>query len=78
VEYWLKVKALVGRSACLFVGDCTLATPDHRLAILQHQGRFLAPLPGYAGLQRQLADGVLTHTGADPIPWRETSGKARW
>jgi hypothetical protein len=78
VEYWLKVKELVGRSDFLFVGDCKLATQDNLLAIIQHQGRFLAPLPGYAGMQRQLEDWVLTNTVEDLIPWRETSGKARW
>ena len=44
VDYWLKVKELVGRSDFLFVGDCQWATHDNLLAIIQHQGRFLAPL----------------------------------
>jgi hypothetical protein len=78
VESWLQVKELVGRSDCLCVGDGTLAPPDHRRASMQHQGRLLAPLPGDAGRQRQVEDGVLTHTGADLLPWREPSGKARW
>ena len=78
VEYWLKVKELVGRSDFLFVGDCKLATQDNLLAIIQHQGRFLAPLPGYAGVQRQLEEWVLTNTVEELIPRREASGKEVW
>ncbi len=78
VEYWLKVKALVGRTDFLFVGDCKLATQDNLVAIIQHQGRFLAPLPGYAGIQRQLEEWVLTNTVEDLLPRREASGKEVW
>jgi hypothetical protein len=78
VEYGLTVQELVGRSAVLVVGACTLATPDNRRAILQHQGRVLAPRPGSAGRQRQVEEWVLTHTGEDLLPWRKASGKARW
>jgi hypothetical protein len=74
----LKVKELVGRRDFLCVGACQLATPDTRLAIMQHQGRLLAPLPGYAGMPRPLEEWVLTNTVADLITWREASGKARW
>ena len=75
VEYWLKVKDLVGRADFLFVGDGQWATQETLVAILQHQGRFLAPLPGYAGIQRQVEEGVLTNTGEELIPWRDASGK---
>jgi transposase len=78
VEYWLKVKELVGRTDFLFVGDCKLATQDNLVAIIQHQGRFLAPLPGYAGIQRQLAEWVLTNTVEDLLPRREAAGKEVW
>jgi len=78
VEYWLKVQAVVGRTDFLFIGDCKLAAHDNLIAIIQHQGRFLAPLPGYAGLQRQLEEWVLTNTVEDLLPWREASGKAGW
>jgi transposase len=78
VEYWLTRKELVGRSDFLFVGDGKLATQDNLLAIIQHQGRFLAPLPGYAGVQRQLEEWVLTNTGEELIPRREASGQEVW
>jgi transposase len=78
VESWLKVKELVGRSDFLFVGDGKLATQDNLLAILQHQGRFLAPLQRYAGVQRQLEEWVLTNTVEELIPRREASGQEVW
>ena len=78
IAYGLKVKELVGRSDFLCVGDCKLATQDNLLAIIQHQGRFLAPLPGYAGVQRQLEAWVLTNTVEELIPRREASGKEVW
>lgn len=78
VEYWLKVKELVGRTDFLFVGDCKLATQHNLVAIIQHQGRFLAPLPGYAGIQQQLEEWVLTNTVEDLLPRRESSGKELW
>jgi hypothetical protein len=74
----VQVQELVGRSDFLFVGDGQVATHDPRLAIMQHQGRLLAPLPGYAGRQRQWEEGVLTTTGEDLLTWREAAGKARW
>jgi transposase len=78
VEYWLKVKDVVGRSDFLFVGDCKLATQDNLVTIIQQQGRFLAPLPAYAGMQRQLEEWVLTNTVEDLLPRREASGKEVW
>jgi len=78
VEYWLKVKDLVGRTDFLFVGDCKLATQETLIAILRHQGRFLAPLPGYAGIQRQVAEWVLTNPVEDLISWRDASGNEVW
>ena len=78
VEYWWKVKELVGRSDFLFVGDCQLASQDNLLAIIEHQGRFLAPLPGYAGVQRPLEEWVLTNTVEELIPRREASGQEVW
>lgn len=78
VEYWLKVKEFVGRTDFLFVGDCKLASQDNLVAIIRHQGRFLAPLPGYASIQRQLEEWVLTNTVEELLPWREASGKEIW
>ena len=78
VDYWLKVKELVGRTDFMFVGDCKLASQDNLIAIIQHQGRFLAPLPGYAGIQRQLEEWVLTNTVEDLLPRREAAGKQGW
>jgi hypothetical protein len=54
VEYWLQLKEVVGRTDFLFVGDRKLASQDNLIAIMPQQGRFLAPLPGYAGIQAQL------------------------
>ena len=78
VEYWLKVKEVLGRTDFLCIGDCKLASQDNLIAIIQQQGRFLAPLPGYAGVQRQLAEWVLTNTVEELIPRREASGKEVW
>ena len=78
VEYWWKVKELVERTDFLLVGDCKLAAQETLRTILQHQGRFLAPLPGYAGTQRQLEEWVLTNTVEDLLPWSEASRKAGW
>lgn len=78
VESWLKVKDVVGRSDFRFVGDCKLATQDNLVTIMQQQGRFLAPLPAYAGMQRQLEEWVLTNTVEDLRPRREASGKEVW
>jgi hypothetical protein len=78
VAYWLKVKELVGRTDFLLVGDCQLATQHNLVAIIQHQGGFLAPLPGYAGIPQQLEEGGLTNTVEDLLPRRESAGKARW
>lgn len=78
VEYGLKVQALVGRTDFWCGGDGTGATPHHLVAIIQHQGRFLAPLPGDAGLQPQLEAWGLTHTVEALLPRREASGKERW
>lgn len=78
VEYWLKVKELVGRTDFLFVGDGQLATQENLVTILQYQGRFLAPLPGYAGMQRQLEEWVVTNTVEELIPWRDASGEEVW
>jgi hypothetical protein len=68
----------VGRSDFLFVGDCQLTTQDNLVTIIQQQGRFLAPLPAYAGMQRQLEEWVLTTTVEDLLPRREASGKEVW
>jgi len=78
VEYWLQVKEVVGRSDFLFIGDCKLATQDNLVTIIQQQGRFLAPMPAYAGMQRQLEEWVLTNTVEDLLPRREASGKEVW
>jgi len=78
VEYGLKGKELVGRTDFLCVGDGQWATQHHLLAIIQHQGRFLAPLPGYAGIPQPLEEWVLTNTVEDLLPRREASGKELW
>jgi Domain of unknown function (DUF4277) len=78
VAYWLQGKAVVGRTDCLVIGDCKVATQDNRVAIIRQQGRCLAPLPAYAGIQRQLEEWGLTHTVEDLLPQREVSGQEGW
>jgi hypothetical protein len=78
VEYGLQVKEVVGRTDFLFIGDCQLATQDNLVAIIRQQGRFLAPLPASAGMQRQREEGVLPNTAEDLLPRRAASGKTVW
>jgi hypothetical protein len=78
VESGLKITALVGRTDFLCVGDGQLVTPHHLVALIQPQGRLLAPLPGSAGLQQPREEWVWTNPVEDLRPRREASGQARW
>jgi hypothetical protein len=78
VEEWLKVPALGGRTDCWFVGDGTLAPQPNLVAIIRYQGRVLAPLPGYAGIQQPLEEWGLPPTREDLLPRREAAGQERW
>jgi transposase len=78
INYWLQVKDIVGRTDFLFVGDCKLAAQDNLITIMKHQGRFLAPLPSYAGIERQVEEWVLSNTVEERLPWRDAAGKVVW
>jgi regulator of sirC expression with transglutaminase-like and TPR domain len=55
-----------------------LTTQDNLVTIMQQQGRFLAPLPADAGMQRQLEERGWTNTVEDLLPRREASGEEVW
>lgn len=78
VDYWLQVKEIVGSTDFLFVGDCKLAAQENLITILKHQGRFLAPLPGYAGIERQVEEWVFPNTVEELILRQDASGKKVW